>query len=926
MHYNDEKTNFWVSQILDTALKELSKLNKPFKYVEGPQKKHMKNVKRQTCSFSQLHMETNALDRAKMDELYQHLKMMDYVIICFTNKYRLVHNYVKGVANIFAVTVNQYHKLIQKIISLYKERLYNSVHANLVQLKQDVERQQAHDKNLTEIKENLKRAIKLTKTSEVCAAVEVGEKTQIQMDTTLKIDPPYDTAALYKLRHYRNAFLKRYSTITKNGNYLNANEQRKRFLQKLKSSAKVTQGGRDQPHGIFKDEYKNLIRILCENYIFKESQQLKEVLIVNKFLYKAKGIVNDVPHFLCRIIEEFESTECVAQANMYLFVLLALNKWLKKIVGECERFISLNKTKGYKKKTDSVEIHKRMSDYMNDILQRGAEQTMVFGEDKALFPYPPNIKFDVNTSFLTYFFLYMNKNLFNFVEGFYSPSTRKMPGQSNKKKRVKLIKCHSAAKESSLYMSSDMYSYQLHNEHDDDYGEGHTEEKKKEHHHLSNLTFRVNREDMYPNIFLICNYLLREETKKIINSIYHIQRTSFDLLLCYDSSVLIQLIICLLSNLKGLFASDTSHTSPSTPTVPIATTAPADGAEEEEAYYDDLRKCISETKINYVASNSYVKCVGHIRLMLLNVLKIVHTMTKERDRSYVCTFWDKTHVLMGGENQPDGEEPLACGEGRTSGADQTGDDSYTQQRDQLIPIRHQCTEKNCYFFREEKRPDDTNDGLTQRREEHTNRAIQKRILCYDFYKFVRDHVKAVKVLMENRSNREEYTGILLKRNNRYNIDGGVGGCTRYGGGAKGTNSTPLRGRHPAVRKPSQRVATTTGISNTPVHLNPTDSKAFPRVANKPDPKGKPGLRGPPKVASKKGTQSSVKGSAASATTHAHVAKMSAANMSVAKMDVAKMGQGLSSTRLSPQDTRNKTKHPTKWVLNSGKTNAAVSKQ
>ncbi|ETW49392.1 hypothetical protein PFMALIP_02570 [Plasmodium falciparum MaliPS096_E11] len=33
MHYNEEKTNFWVSQILDTTLKELSKLNKPFKYL-----------------------------------------------------------------------------------------------------------------------------------------------------------------------------------------------------------------------------------------------------------------------------------------------------------------------------------------------------------------------------------------------------------------------------------------------------------------------------------------------------------------------------------------------------------------------------------------------------------------------------------------------------------------------------------------------------------------------------------------------------------------------------------------------------------------------------------------------------------------------------------------------------------------------------
>lgn len=33
MYYNEEKTKIWVSQILDTTLKELSKLNKPFKYV-----------------------------------------------------------------------------------------------------------------------------------------------------------------------------------------------------------------------------------------------------------------------------------------------------------------------------------------------------------------------------------------------------------------------------------------------------------------------------------------------------------------------------------------------------------------------------------------------------------------------------------------------------------------------------------------------------------------------------------------------------------------------------------------------------------------------------------------------------------------------------------------------------------------------------
>lgn len=31
--YNEEKTNVWISHILDTTLKELSKLNKPFKYI-----------------------------------------------------------------------------------------------------------------------------------------------------------------------------------------------------------------------------------------------------------------------------------------------------------------------------------------------------------------------------------------------------------------------------------------------------------------------------------------------------------------------------------------------------------------------------------------------------------------------------------------------------------------------------------------------------------------------------------------------------------------------------------------------------------------------------------------------------------------------------------------------------------------------------
>ncbi|CAG9480650.1 conserved Plasmodium protein, unknown function [Plasmodium vivax] len=855
-----------------------------------------------------------------MDELYQHLKIMDYVIICLTNKYRLVHSYVQGVADIFALTVDEYHKLIQKISSLYKESLHNSVHANLVQLRKDVERQRAHDKNLTEIKENLKRAIKLTKTGEVCSAVEDGEKRQIQMDTNLKIDPPYDTAALYRFRHYRNAFLKRYSTITKNGNYLNANEQRKRFLRKLKSSAKVTQGRSDQPDGIFKDEYKNMTRIVSENNIFREAQQLKEALIVNKFLSKAKAIVNDLPQFLCKIIEEFERTESVAQDNMYLFVLLALNKWLKKIVTECERFITYNKTKGYKKKTESAEIHKKLSDYMNDILQRGAEQTMVFSEEKSLFPYPPNVSFNVNTSFLTYFFLYMNKNMFNFVEGYYSTSTGKTPGrqEKKKKKRVKLIKCHSAAKESSLYMSSDVYSYGFRNEREEDAeeeeeGEEAGKTKKREagkknasdnnrgERHLSSLTFRINREDMYPNIFLICNYLLLEETKKIVSSIYEIQRGSFDLLLCYDASVIIQLVTRLFASLKELFTTHASSPT-SSPTSPL--TAPQ-RAEEEEPYYDDLRKCISQSNLNYLPSDSYVKYVGHMRLMLLNVLKALHAMTKEGERSSVCTFWDRAPVPGGGDQPTTAEQP-------TTGERPTTGESYTHERDHLIPVKTGCTKKNCYFFREEKRADDPKDRLTHQMEEQTNRAIQRRVLCYDFYKLVADHVKAVKLLIESRCNREEYTGILLKRNNRYNIDGGVGASARSGRSSKGKKSTPVRGRHPVVRKPSQGVARVSGVTGTSgangvgsalVYLPPTDGKASPQFANKPESKGKASQRGPPRAASKKATQSSV--------TPAQTAKMTG---------------GLSSARLSSQDVRNKKKPPPKRALAAGKTSAASPKQ
>lgn len=112
----------------------------------------------------------------------------------------------------------------------------------------------------------------------------------------------------------------------------NANYQRKRFLEKLKLSAKNRQ---TKKNDIFKDDYKNMQRILKENNFFKESNNLKDILIITKYLNKAKNIINNIPYFLYTIMEEFETSGSTFQENMYLFVLIALNMWLKKVCIFC---------------------------------------------------------------------------------------------------------------------------------------------------------------------------------------------------------------------------------------------------------------------------------------------------------------------------------------------------------------------------------------------------------------------------------------------------------------------------------------------------------------------------------------------------------------------------------------------------------------
>lgn len=74
-----------------------------------------------------------------------------------------------------------------------------------------------------------------------------------------------------------------------------------------------------------------MLRILNENTFYNESQKLKDILIINKYLNKAKYLIHNMPQFLCTIIEEFELTESNFHEHMYLFILLAINKWFKRV-------------------------------------------------------------------------------------------------------------------------------------------------------------------------------------------------------------------------------------------------------------------------------------------------------------------------------------------------------------------------------------------------------------------------------------------------------------------------------------------------------------------------------------------------------------------------------------------------------------------
>ncbi|SBT87927.1 conserved Plasmodium protein, unknown function [Plasmodium malariae] len=749
-----------------------------------------------------------------MDELYEHLKIIDYSLICFLNKYRIIHKYIKYILDIFVNVIDEYNRLIHKIICVYKQNIYNSVHNNFTEFKNNEEKQREQDKNISEIKENLKRATKLTKTNLKFKGEKDEQRDIFEIDPNLKIHLPYNALALYRLRHYRNLFFKKHSTISKNDNYLNANEQRKKFLEKLKASAKVNNDKAKERNDIFKDDYKNMLRIVNDNYFFKESQTLKEILIINKYLIKARNIVNNVPQFLCTIIEDFELTESTFQDNMYLFILLALNKWLKKIIHESERFISYGKGKVYKKKVDSgeEEIYKKHSEYLNDILQRGAEQTNVFNDEKCFYVYPDNMKFNINTSFLTYYFLYINKNLFDFLDTFYTNSIKRRDGKENihQKEKIKLI-IFNDKKEESIYMKSDIYNYNLHNEYTQvDY--------------LNNLSFYVDGQNIYPNVFLICNYLLQEETKNIMSSIHKIQRNSFRFMLYQDISIIIQMVLRLLDNLKIMFKQDVigdkdtgdrgnryeenwgdknrveksvveenyddkkggdenkasvnrfivDRTDEDSPKGFL----PNDSEEWEQHSdkYEYMRKYISRNELSFHNSTTCDKFLVPLRLMLLNILKFVHTTTQSYDRRTICIFWQKlsenenksTHMSYKTNRNLNStrEENISTGEKDTYMYFDKNQSDYSQNLS--IPLRSQCNEDNCYHFNS-KNKKNIQLHLSDDKE-NINKILQQRILYYDFYKIVSEHVKKVKLQLENTNNRDLYTGILLKKINKYKID------------------------------------------------------------------------------------------------------------------------------------------------------------
>ncbi|ETB60138.1 hypothetical protein YYC_02490 [Plasmodium yoelii 17X] len=696
-----------------------------------------------------------------MEELYENLKIIDYSLICFVNKYKIIDKYIKHILDIFGKIIDEYNTLIHKVINVYKQNVYNSVHNSFLEFKTNEENQNKKNKEIHEIKNTLKKAIKLTKTNINFNDNNQDNQDALEFNTNIKISFPYNTLALYKLRYYRNLFFKKYSTITKNDNYLNANYQRKRFLEKLKLSAKNRQ---NQKNDIFKDDYKNMQRILKENYFFKESNNLKDILVITKYLNKAKNIINNIPYFLYTIMEEFETSGSTFQENMYLFVLLALNMWLKKITQECERFISDPKTKGKKcKKEKENEKYKIYKEYLYDIIQRGAEQTEMFNDDKVLFYYPSNMKFNVNTSFLTYHFLYINKNLFNFIKKKIKIKKGQKEIQYNTITKI-IEKINYKEKDDSAYMKNDIYNYNLYNEYVDLYS-------------LINLSFKIDNENIYPNIFLIKNYM-HEEAKNIIDIIYKLQNKYLNLIIYQDVSIIIQLILYILDNLKMLSKKECQQNF--------------------DDYSSESKKYISNIKCNYL--NMYSKILFPIRLTFLNILKFVHNILKTHKWNYICTFWSKIK-----ENKFDShtdtndttkhnvidENKKGLGIKNEENCSENGSENCSKNSkfNYLPLLLDECNEDNCYNFNKKKKKKNTYNNFEANCElaeqanfelaEQANFELaeqakfelaEQRMLCFDFYKIVNDNLKNVKIEIENKNNRDIYTGISLKKKNKYKID------------------------------------------------------------------------------------------------------------------------------------------------------------
>lgn len=343
------------------------------------------------------------------------------------------------------------------------------------------------------------------------------------------------------------------------------------------------------------------------------------------------------------------------------------------------------------------------------------------------------MKFNVNTSFLTYHFLYINKNLFNFLKK--KEKIEKGQKEIQYKTNAKIIeKINYKEKDECAYMKNDIYNYNLYNEYVDLYS-------------VTDLSFKIDNENIYPNIFLIKNYM-HEEAKNIIDIIYKLQNKYFNLMIYQDASIIIQLILYILNNLKILSKKE---------------------CQQDFDEYGDSKKNISNNNIKCNYLNMYSKLLFPMRLTFLNILKFVHNTLKKHEWNYICTFWTK-HKESKSDTDTDSNDTNKNDIGdenkKSLKIEYKENNSKNNKFNYLPLLLDECNEDNCYHFNKKKKKK----NIYNNSEQTNCELAEQRMLCSDFYKIVNDNLKNVKIEIENKNNRDIYTGISLKKKNKYKID------------------------------------------------------------------------------------------------------------------------------------------------------------